>query len=249
MKNHDARPLGVGLAGLACITMMGCAHVERPNPEDPFEGFNRSMFAFNTGVDSAVLEPVAKGYRAVTNRPVRAGVSNFLNNLGEPVTFANQVLQGDVPNAAGAVGRFIINTTVGIAGVFDAASAMGIKRTDEDFGQTLGKWGVAGGPYLVMPFIGATNPRDLVGLGADIAMNPINYAQFDGDDAARVSRFALGAVSAREANIETIEQSRAQLDPYTTLRRFYVRNRAALIRNGEPGPEDTEKLPDYELDF
>src|SRR5690606_16906724 len=106
----------------------------------------------------------------------------FFDNLGEPVTFANEVLQGKVGNAAGTVGRFVINTTVGIAGIFNPAGAMGIARTEEDFGQTLGAWGVNPGPYLVLPFLGSTNPRDLVGFGADRAMDPINYAEFENDD-------------------------------------------------------------------
>lgn len=237
------------LLGLACLATAGCAHVERPNPEDPLEGFNRTMYNFNDGVDRAVLLPVAKGYRAVTNKPIRSGVSNFVGNLGEPVTFANEVLQGNIPNAAGTFGRFVLNTTIGIAGIFTPAQAMGIKQTDEDFGQTLGKWGVPGGPYMVLPFLGSTNPRDLTGTGVDIALNPLNYAEFEGDDTLRISKSVLGVMSGREAAIETVDGVRQQIDPYTTVRRFYVRNRAALIANGQPVPEDTEKLPDYELNF
>jgi phospholipid-binding lipoprotein MlaA len=126
---------------------------------------------------------------------------------------------------------------------------MGIKRTDEDFGQTLGVWGVGTGPYLVLPFLGSSNPRDLLGKGADMAMNPINYAEFDGDDAARIGTAVVGGVSAREGAIETVDSVRDQIDPYTTVRRFYVRSRAAAIGNSDPVPTNTEQLPDYELDF
>ena len=234
---------------LAAVTLGACATTGTANPEDPYEGFNRSMYAFNDGLDKAVLEPAAKGYRAVTNEPIRGGVRNFVSNLGEPVTFANEVLQGKVGNAAGTVGRFVINTTIGIAGIFDPAGAMGIQRTDEDFGQTLGVWGVGTGPYLVLPFLGSTNPRDLLGFGADIAMDPLNYAEFESDDETRIGIAILGGLSGREDAIEAVDGIRDQVDPYTTVRRFYVRNRAALIGNSEPASNETEKVPEYELDF
>lgn len=233
---------------MAAFALTACATVT-PENQDPYENFNRSMFAFNDGLDQAVIEPVARGYRAVTNEPIRGGVANFVNNLGEPITFANEVLQGKVGTAAGTVGRFVINTTIGIAGIFDPAGAMGIERTDEDFGQTLGVWGVGPGPYLVLPLIGSTSPRDLFGLGADYAINPINYAEFDNDDEVRIGLGALGGLVAREDAIEAIDGIRDQVDPYTTVRRFYVRNRAALIGNSEPSLNATEKVPEYELDF
>ena len=245
------KPVPAALFGpmsIAAVLALG-ACATSGNPQDPYENFNRKMYGFNDGLDRAVLEPVAKGYRAVTNEPIRGGVSNFMDNLGEPVTFANEVLQGKVANAAGTVGRFVLNTTIGIVGIFDPAGAMGIERTDEDFGQTLGRWGVGTGPYLVLPFLGSTNPRDLLGKGADAAMNPINYAEFDGDDATRIGLSVVGGISAREGAIETVDSVRDQIDPYTTVRRFYVRSRAAAIGNSEPVPNNTEELPDYELDF
>ncbi len=246
----NASPAALGPVSVLAVAMLaGCASVNAQNPEDPYENFNRQMFAFNDGVDRAVFEPVSKGYRAVTNEPIRGGVRNFLGNLGEPVTFANEVLQGKMGNAAGTVGRFVINTTIGIAGIFNPAGAMGIERTDEDFGQTLGTWGVGEGPYLVLPFLGSTNPRDLVGLGADIAMDPINYAEFDGADAARIAVPAANGLAVREELIETVETMRNQVDPYTTARRFYDRSRAAAIGNSEPEPRTIEQVPDFELDF
>ena len=239
-------PAAPGLVSALAVAMVaGCASVN----EDPYENFNRQMFAFNDNVDSAVFEPVAKGYRAVTNEPIRGGVSNFFDNLGEPVTFANEVLQGKVGNAAGTVGRFVINTTVGIAGIFNPAGAMGIARTEEDFGQTLGAWGVNPGPYLVLPFLGSTNPRDLVGFGADRAMDPLNYAEFDNDDETRIGLGIARGISTREELIETVENVRTQVDPYTTARRFYVRSRAAAIGNSAPEPRTIEQVPDFELDF
>ncbi|MBI1359899.1 MAG: VacJ family lipoprotein [Alphaproteobacteria bacterium] len=234
----------------SALALGACASTGARNPDDPYEGFNRKMYGFNNALDKAVLEPVAKGYRAVTNEPVRKGVTNFTNNLGEPLTFTNELLQFNVPHAAGTFGRFVINSTIGIAGLFDPATSFGIKRTDEDFGQTLGRWGVKPGPYLVLPFLGSSDPRDFVGWGADFGLNPVNYVQFDGADTLRVSNFVLGGLSARESAIETIDDVRqTQLDPYTTLRRFYVRNRAAQVRNSAPSSKPVEEVPDYEMNF
>ncbi len=239
------------IAGLA-ITVAGCATGPENPDADPLEPFNRKMYAFNDSLDRAVLEPVAKGYRAVTNEPVRAGVRNFLDNLKEPVTFANEVLQGNPVAAAGTLGRFVINTTVGIAGVFNPASAVGIARTEEDFGQTLGVWGVASGPYLVLPFVNASSPRDLGGNIFDAAINPVNYAEFEGEDAFNIGSRILGVASSRERNLELIADVRkTQLDPYTTLRRFHIQNRERQI--GGEAPQELqnqiEEVPDYELEF
>ena len=154
--------LSCSAAAFSALFTAGCASVTAENP-DPYEDFNRQMFAFNEGLDRAVIEPVAYGYRALTNEPIREGVGNFSNNLGEPLTFVNHVLQGKLPDAGATLGRFVVNTTVGIAGVFDPASAMGMQRTNEDFGQTLGVWGVDSGPFIVLPFLGPSNPRDVVG--------------------------------------------------------------------------------------
>ena len=198
---------------------------------------------------SAVLEPVAKGYRAVTNEPIREGVGNFADNLNEPLTFVNHVLQGKLPDAGATFGRFVINSTVGIAGIFDPASSMGVQRTQEDFGQTLGTWGVEPGPYLVLPVLGPTNPRDLVGKGGDMALNPLNYPEFESDDEIRLGIAALGGINAREGAIEVVEELRNQVDPYTTVRRLYGRTRAEDIGIPYVEPNNAEEVPEDELDF
>ena len=233
---------------LAALSLSGCL-TAGPNPEDPYEDFNRQMFAFNDSLDRAVIEPVAHGYRAITNEPIREGVGNFTMNLNEPLTFVNHVLQGQIPDAGATFGRFVVNTTVGVAGIFDPASAIGMQRTREDFGQTLGKWGVQSGPYLVLPFLGASSPRDAVGMGADIALNPLNYPEFESDDEIRLGVAALGGINAREGAIEAIDEVRNQIDPYTTVRRLYGRTRAQDIANAPVQPNETEKLPESELDF
>jgi len=243
---------GTLLAGVlvtASSALSGCTTTADHNPTDPYESFNRSMYSFNDGVDRAVLQPVAKGYRAVTNEPIRDGVGNFLGNLQEPITAANELLQGKPADAGAAAGRFVINTTVGVIGFFDTASAFGIDRKTEDFGQTLGVWGVHSGPYLVLPFLGSTNPRDLFGMFGDVALNPLNYAQFDGDTPTRIGLGVSGAISGREAAIETVDGVRNQVDPYTTVRRFSVRNRALAVGNMELAPIELDKVSDDELNF
>lgn len=247
MKTSMAILRGTATA-IAAISLSGCL-TAGPDPQDPYEDFNRQMFAFNEGLDQAVIEPIAHGYRAVTNEPVREGVGNFTSNLNEPLTFVNHVLQGKLPDAGATLGRFVINSTVGIAGIFDPASSMGVQRTKEDFGQTLGTWGVQPGPFLVLPVIGPTTPRDLTGMGADVALNPLNYPEFESDDEIRLGIAVLGGINAREGAIEAIDELRNQVDPYTTVRRLYGRTRAEDIGIPYTDPNNAEEVPEDELDF
>ena len=246
MTNRMAALPGA-LSALATLSLSAC--VTGPNTDDPYEDFNRQMFAFNEGVDKAVIEPVAYGYRAVTNEPIREGVGNFTGNLNEPLTAVNHILQGKLPDAGATVSRFVINSTIGLAGIFDPASAMGIQRTKEDFGQTLGAWGVDSGPYLVLPFLGPSNPRDVFGKGGDMALNPLNYPEFESDDEIRLGIAVLGGINAREGAIESVDELRNQIDPYTTVRRLYDRTRAQDIANAPVEPNENEKVPESELDF
>lgn len=235
---------GSMLALSACATSPS-----EPTPTavyDPFEDWNRGVYAFNDGVDRAVLEPVAKGYRAVTNEPVRQGVSNFLSNLGQPVVFANTVLQGKPFAAFDTVTRFALNTTVGIGGIFDPATALEVPRHREDFGQTLGVWGVPSGPYLVLPFLGSSNLRDVTAFPVDAALNPINYATFDGDTEFRIATGVMGVISVRENLIEAVEVLRDQPEPYVALRRNYTQQRDAAIRDGRELEDPFKDLPDFD---
>ena len=247
MKTSMAILRGTATA-VAALSLSGCL-TAGPDPQDPYEDFNRQMFAFNEGLDQAVIEPIARGYEAVTNEPVREGVGNFTSNLNEPLTFVNHVLQGQLPDAGATLGRFVINSTVGVAGIFDPASSMGMQRTKEDFGQTLGTWGVDSGPFLVLPVIGPTNPRDLTGMGADIALNPLNYPEFESDDEIRLGIAAVGGINARAGAIEAIDELRNQVDPYTTVRRLYGRTRAEDIGIPYTDPNNAEEVPEDELDF
>ena len=213
-------------------------------PNDPFEPFNRVMFHFNEKVDEYALKPVALGYRAVTPRVFRAGVSNVLSNLHAPVVFANDVLQVAPSRAGATLARFGINTTIGVVGVFDVAKTFGIDRHSEDFGQTLGHWGVGAGPYLVLPFLGPSSVRDGIGDAVDVAFDPLNYAQFDGDDAVRITRGVLSVVSAREAGIEALDSLYAtSIDPYVSIRSTYTILRESAVQNGQTNVQD---LPEFE---
>jgi phospholipid-binding lipoprotein MlaA len=217
-----------------------------PRPSyDPWEGFNRAMFGVHRAVDNAVLEPVARGYRAITPGPVRGGVRNFLRNLNAPVIFANDLLQGEFKRAGSTAGRFAINSTVGIAGILDPATSIGLERHDEDFGQTLAVWGVPSGPYLFLPLLGPSNIRDSAGRGVDIALDPITWSDFDEIDTFRASRTVLGAISAREGLLDPIDAIEAQGgDLYITYRSAYEVSREAAIQNGRT---DVQDLPDFEM--
>jgi phospholipid-binding lipoprotein MlaA len=210
---------------------------------DPWIKLNRANFAVHEAVDKAALGPVAKAYRAATPRLFRSGVNNVLGNLAAPTTFANDLLQGEPARAGTTFGRFLVNTTLGVGGVFDPARAMGLNKHSEDFGQTLARWGVPGGPYLFLPLLGPTNVRDMLAAPVDVATNPLAYVQ-SGDDDVRplgASGF-VGALSAREALIDQIATLRISPDPYISYRSFATVAREAAIANGR---DTTQELPDY----
>jgi phospholipid-binding lipoprotein MlaA len=201
---------------------------------DPFEPANRSVQAFNERLDRAVARPVAVGYREYIPRPVRGGIRNVLNNLRSPVILVNDMLQGQPRRAGDTLGRFLLNTTVGVGGIFDVAGAwFGVQRHTEDFGQTLAVWGVGEGPYLFLPLVGPTNLRDLAGSGVDGAAS---IASLLGSGAAatafRYARTGMGLVDTREALIDPVdEMRRTSLDPYATYRSAYRQRRQADIEN------------------
>lgn len=228
---------------VACLA--GCATTQGPSSaqdvSDPIEPVNRAVFSFNMFVDRWVLEPVARAYRFVTPEAARRSVSNFLANLRSPVIFANDALQGERERAGITLGRFMINTTMGVAGLFDPATALGYPRHDEDLGQTLGVWGVPAGPYLMLPLLGPSNGRDTAGRVGDYFINPLNHCCITQDE--RLGLLGTTAVSEREANIELLDDLRANsIDLYATIRTIYTQKRAADIRNGR-APTDQE---DYE---
>jgi phospholipid-binding lipoprotein MlaA len=238
------RGLLSALSFAACVATPALAHAQEAGPADPWEGFNRQMFAIHEGVDKAVLEPVARGYRAVTPAPLRQGVLNVLRNLRGPVIFANDVLQGEFSRAGTTAARFGLNTTIGFVGIFDPATSMGLDRHDEDFGQTLAVWGVESGPYLFIPLLGPTTLRDGGGRIVDVGLDPLTYADFDEADEVRLTRTILSGVAARELVLDVVDDIRRDsLDPYVSIRTSYGLLRASAIQNG---PADVEDLPEFE---
>ena len=225
-RRHPLRALALLMALGGCATTQQAGGVY-----DPIEPVNRAVFAFNMTLDRFILEPVARGYRFVTPEAARRSVANFLANLRSPVIFANDALQGERDRAGVTLGRFMINTTLGEAGLFDPATTLGYPRHDEDFGQTLGVWGMPAGPYLMLPLLGPSNGRDTTGRVGDYFMNPLNFCCINQDE--RLGLFGVTAVSEREANIELLDDLRANsIDLYATIRTIYTQKRDADIRNG-----------------
>ena len=201
--------------------------------DDPLESINRVTFAFNEAVDEAILAPVAKGYRALFPKPIRKGISNFMSNLSQPWGAANSAFQGNFKNAGTAVGRFLINSTIGILGFFDVATDMGLEETKEDFGQTLGVAGVSSGPYLVIPLLGPSNTRDVVGRIAGYFGDPVTFAmRQENHDSWIWIGTAIKGISYREENLERIDNLRmSSVDFYATVRSLYEQRRERLIQN------------------
>ncbi len=226
----------------AALLATGCATVEHPNPKDPFESFNRSVYQFNDTVDRAVLKPVATGYQAVVPGPVRTCVSNIFSNVGQLWSAANSALQGKGEECANTLMRVAVNTTFGLGGCLDIASEVpGLEQRNEDLGQTLGKWGVAPGPYLVLPFFGPSTVRDAAGTGADLMVDPV-----DNLDHVR-TRNSLNALRFVSRRAELLDASRilegAAIDPYSFLRDAYLQRRLNLVYDGDP--PDTAPPDDY----
>ncbi|MEE9380843.1 MAG: VacJ family lipoprotein [Hyphomonadaceae bacterium] len=245
------RRLGSILFALAALS--ACAtggQNAAATPGDPFEGWNRNVYAFNDAVDRYALGPTSDVYRTLTPGFARAGVGNVLSNLASPVVLVNDVLQGQPSRAFDTTSRFAINTTIGVLGLWDAAEYFGIEGHKEDFGQTLAVWGVEDGPYLMLPFLGPSTPRDAFGRIVDTALDPLNWTEFSGqedlDDQIALGRGILGTLNARVAVDDQIETLRAQTEPYVALRRLYLSQREAAIRNGAVEENPYEDLPDFD---
>jgi phospholipid-binding lipoprotein MlaA len=203
---------------------------------DPFEGINRVFFGFNEVVDHLLLEPAARIYRAVIPRPVRIGVINVLNNLATPVTLTNDILQGNSEAAANTIKRFMVNSTLGIGGIFDHATGLGEPLHREDFGQTLGTWGINGSPYLVLPLLGPSNPRDAVGKVADTAVDPMTWVLYDAPLWQRSIPIGVQTVSGREQILDDYDNLRKNSpDLYASVRDLYAQRRQAEIANEAAG--------------
>ncbi len=229
--------------------MTGCATTSN----DPLESVNRGVYKFNDVTDRALIKPVATAYKTVTPSPVRKGFSNFFNNLGSITSVVNNILQLKFANAFTEAGRFVINSTFGIAGFIDVAGMDNVPVHNEDFGQTLGHWGVGNGPYLVLPFLGPSTLRDTTGLVVDrVTTDPITYTHNIGEIRLHNQLRAAQLIDKRAQLLDATDLlGTASLDPYAFTRDAYLQKRASDVQDGlvpidlldgsfEPADEDME---------
>ncbi len=240
---------------LACGALSSCSTAKKSTVDrndypaleerDPFENYNRKMFAFNQKVDKTILAPAARRYRRIVPGPVRTGVHNFFLNLEEPVTIVNDVLQGKFLQAGKDTTRFLLNSTLGLAGLVDIASDLNLEKHDEDFGQTFAVWGFGSGPHIELPFLGPSNLRDGIGLvGEVVYLDPI-YA-LDRTTA----EYALTAVEIIDVRVRFLGTEKVldqQLDPYLFIRDGYRQRRRNLIYDGNPPLEEDVFFDESEL--
>ncbi|MGI9416903.1 MAG: MlaA family lipoprotein [Geminicoccaceae bacterium] len=235
-----ARPRWRGIVILAAMLVtfgLTSPSSAQPSANDPLEGFNRGSFEFNLFLDRLLLKPIAKTYRFVTPGFVRTGVSNFIWNLKTPVTVANDLLQGEPERATESVGRFMFNTILGFGGLVDVGGMLGMpERHTEDFGQTLAVYGVGSGPYIMLPLLGPSNPRDIAGTIVDFVFDPLTFIV---PTEVGLARRGADVLSFRERNIETVDElERTSIDFYAATRTLAQQFRANQIRNGAPAPLD-----------
>ncbi|MEM5344461.1 VacJ family lipoprotein [Paraburkholderia azotifigens] len=237
MKTTRLRVAGIALA---VATLAGCATVQNPTKEDPFEGFNRTVYTFNDTVDKYALKPVAKGYVFVTPQPVRDSVTNFFSNIGDVYIAANNLLQLKVADGVSDIMRIVINTIFGVGGLFDVATLAKLPKHDNDLGLTLGHYGVPPGPYLVLPLFGPSTVRDGVGIVGNYFINPLTYVQ---PDSVSWALYGLNLVNTR-ANLLSASDvlEGAALDKYSFVRNAYLQRRRYLLTGGNAS---SSSLPDY----
>ncbi|HEX4871027.1 MAG TPA: VacJ family lipoprotein [Nevskiaceae bacterium] len=229
-------------AALLLSLLGGCAHTPPDEPSDPLEAINRPIFRFNQTADRYVLRPVARGYVAVVPEPVRGGIGNFFSNLFYPTVILNDLLQGKFAQGGEDLGRFVLNTTVGLGGFMDVASRVGLPANDEDFGQTLGTWGVGPGWYLMLPLLGPASNRDLIGRVGDYYSSPTTYTD---EEALEIGLNVLNVIDTRAGLLDADRLLEQQFDPYLFLRTVYLQRRLALVHDGNP----PRQRYDFEDDF
>ena len=235
------------LGGNALLT--GCATPGPPVESDPWEGFNRAVYGFNKTADETLIKPIATGYKNATPAFVNRGITNFFSNLDDVIVIANQILQGKPQEAVSDFSRLVWNTTAGLAGFIDVATHMDLPKHNEDFGQTLGRWGYTPGPFLMLPFLGPSTARDTIGLIPDwFVFDPVNYS-----GASFSQRMGLLAIKFIDIRADLLSASTivdtAALDEYTFIRDAFLQRRQYLIYDGNPPEEEfDEELFEDELE-
>ena len=244
MLNHSFLKIILSFS-LSLIVLSGCSYqnILTNDENDPLEVINRNFYAFNDNLDKILVEPTAVGYDFVTPNAFQTGVNNFFDNFQYPITIANQLLQGNIKLASQDTLRLIINSTIGLAGLFDPAKNMGFTKHDEDFGQTLAVWGVGEGPYLMLPFLGPYSLRDLTGNVIDYVFDPWIYV--DGTNR-KIKLKAIEGLQDR-TDLSTIEHELdSSYDPYKYIKDSYFQNRSYKINNGPFLEEDEEDLIEFD---
>jgi phospholipid-binding lipoprotein MlaA len=251
-------PLRAAVLALSCsLILCGCASVptdpaaraEFKANNDPFEPLNRKIFAFNMGLDRVLIKPLAKGYRRAIPSQGRDAIRHLLDNLNEPLVFANNILQGRPKSAGVTVCRFLVNSTAGIGGLIEVAASHGLPKQFGDFGQTLWVWGFPDGPYIVIPVFGPSSPRNGIGTGVDSYFDPFRYAAREYDFGAPVviGRLVIDGLDKRERNIEPLdEMQKESVDFYASLRSLYRQNRQAELEGKSKAAP--QPLPDLYAD-
>ena len=229
----------LALVTLLFFSLTACAAStgnRSPNPDDPWEGFNRSMFSFNEGLDRVLIKPMAKGYDVVMPTPLNTIITNFFNNIDDLMIAVNNLLQGKVTDSLSDLGRVVVNSTLGIGGLIDVATGMNLEKHDEDFGQTFARWGLGEGAYVVLPVFGSRTVRDSFGLAADLPLDPVSWVN---PDILRFSMVGLRQVDAR-ADLFSAEKvvEAGAIDKYSYLRDAYLQRRQYLIYDGQPPREE-----------
>jgi phospholipid-binding lipoprotein MlaA len=238
----------VTLLAAACLTVFGCASLppnSKRDPRDPWERMNRTTFKVNTALDHAVARPVARGYQKVVPGPVRTSVSNFMDNLFYPVTMANDLLQGKLKGFGQDTGRFLLNTTVGIGGLFDPATKVGLDKHEEDLGQTFGVWGIKPGPYIMIPILGPSDVRDGIGRVGDGFMSPLSYVN---NNYIRYGVYGLDVIDIRYRLLPQDHLLDESYDPYSFLKNAYLQRRQYQVTDGKLSEEDRKKQEQQQLD-
>ncbi len=244
MTTSSAAPFRASLlSALLCLSLLGgCASTN--NPRDPLEPINRAIYQVNDGFDNLLLKPAAIVYKGVLPQFVRTGVTNFFSNIYDILTALNNLLQGKLANALSDTGRVAVNTTLGLAGLLDIATEIGLEKHNEDFGQTLGYWGLGDGPYVQLPLFGPSSVRDSVGRFVDFQLDPVRWI-WRHDMSTRNSLWGLNLINTRANLLDSTKiLEEAALDPYEFQRDAYLQRRRNLVYDGNPPPTKEDDLPE-----
>lgn len=232
------------IVALLSLTLSACASIpeEQRVESDPWEPLNRTIFDVNQGFDKVITKPLAKGYRAVLPGPVRRVFGNFFANLTTPRSVINNFLQGKPERGVSEFGRFVFNSTFGIGGLFDVATAAGMDEFREDFGQTAAVWGIPNGPYVMLPFLGPQTLRDAIMLPLDIVVDPLYQYE---NASVRTKLYVLRLIDLRYQLLTADKFLEESKNPYVTLRESYLQNREYAIHDGDPPLEDDDFFDEF----